>query len=178
MDLPRFNAIASDNYPPQTQWLDVLLGNNYKVISIQPLTRQIPNVREQRMWGLLSMDGCLLSRLLDTSSQVLGTIWRCLGKPRGPLWRHFMATVISVSRNSNHSSYAHTLILGKQRWDSYFCYSAFWGVFCILLFCTMKNKFISPPGFWSCRRVNLRTWYCEKLVQSSMAFNHTFPLIA
>ena len=36
---------------------------------------------------------------------------------RGPLWRHFMATVISVSRNSNHSSYAHTLILGKQWWD-------------------------------------------------------------
>ena len=77
------------------------------------------------MWGLLSMDGCLFSRLLDTSSQVLGTIWRCLGKPRGPLWQHFMATVISVSRNSNHSSYAHTLILGKQRWDSYFCSSVF-----------------------------------------------------
>ena len=133
MDLPRFNAIASDNYPPQTQWLDVLLGNNYKVISIQPLTRQIPNVREQRMWGLLSMDGCLLSRLLDTSSQVLGTIWRCLGKPRGPLWQHFMATVISVSRNSNHSSYAHTLILGKQRWDSYFCSSVFLCVFLYLV---------------------------------------------
>ena len=140
MDLPRFNAIASDNYPPQTQWLDVLLGNNYKVISIQPLTRQIPNVREQRMWGLLSMDGCLFSRLLDTSSQVLGTIWRCLGKPRGPLWQHFMATVISVSRNSNHSSYVHTLILGKQRWDSYFCSSVFLcACFCILLFCTVKN---------------------------------------
>ena len=76
------------------------------------------------------MDGCLLSRLLDTSSQVLGTIWRCLGKPRGPLWQHFMATVISVSRNSNHSSYVHTLILGKQRWDSYFCSSVF---LCVIL---------------------------------------------
>ena len=54
------------------------------------------------------MGGCPLSRLVDTSSQVLGTIWRCLGKPLGPLWKHFMATVISVSRNSNHSSCAHT----------------------------------------------------------------------
>ena len=63
------------------------------------------------------MGGCPLSRLVDTGSQVLGTIWRCLGKPPGPLWQHFMATVISVSRNSNHSSYAHTLILSKQWWE-------------------------------------------------------------
>ena len=54
------------------------------------------------------MGGCPLSRLVDTGSQVLGTIWRCLGKPLGPLWQHFMATVISVSRNSNHSSCTHT----------------------------------------------------------------------
>ena len=45
---------------------------------------------------------------MDTSSQAFGTIWRCLGKPRWPLGKQFMATVISVSRNSNHSSYAHT----------------------------------------------------------------------
>ena len=116
MDLPRFNAIASDNYPPQTQWLDVLLGNNYKVISIRPLTRQIPNVREQRMWGLLSMDGCLLSRLLDTSSQVLGTIWRCLGKLGGhcgnTLWRQlFLFPVIPII------ALTHTLLIGKQWQD-------------------------------------------------------------
>ena len=72
----------------------------------------IPNVRGQRrgsaMWRLLSTGGRLLSRLVDTSSQAFGTIWRCLGKPRWPLGKQFMATVISVSRNSNHSSYAHT----------------------------------------------------------------------
>ena len=158
MDLPQFNAIASDNYPPQTQWLDVLLGNNYKVISIEPLTRQIPNVREQRMWGLLSMDGCLLSRLLDTSSQVLGTIWRCLGKPCGPLWQHFMATVISVSRNSNHSSYVHTLILGKQRWDSYFCSSVFLCVFLYLVI-LHNEKLLDQIYIPSRIMVSQKSWY-------------------
>ena len=139
MDLPRFNAIASDNYPPQTQWLDVLLGNNYKVISIQPLTRQIPNVREQRMWGLLSMDGCLLSRLLDRSSQVLGTIWRCLGKPRdhcgATLWRQlFLFPVIPIiALTHTHSYLANSggIVISALL---YFC-----ACFCILLFCTVKT---------------------------------------
>ena len=137
MDLPRFNAIASDNYPPQTQWLDVLLGNNYKVISIQPLTRQIPNVREQRMWGLLSMDGCLLSRLLDRSSQVLGTIWRCLGKPRGhcgnTLWRQlFLFPVIPIiALTHTHSYLANSggiVISAILHFGACFasCYSAQW----------------------------------------------------